>query len=202
MGLFDDAGIDDAELKVSGKIEPGDYPGEVSNMEVTHSKEKVNEETGQKTGGDRYVVLSYALAEDVSEFPVQDWFRILPEGKTFDDLDDEDNSYNTTPWGAKQTEKAFYKNAYKQLKKRLMSIGVPENMVNKVGPDDLIGTKVIVSLVENKKSTFPKIKDVTAPGSSGTSLPSAQGASATATASPLASASGAPTTASNPFARK
>lgn len=202
MGLFDDAGIDDAELKVGAKIEPGDYPGEVSGMEVKLSKEKTAED-GTKSGGDRFVVLSYTLAEDVSEFPIQDWFRILDEGKTFDDLDDEDDSYNVTPWGSKQTEKAFFKNAYKQLKKRLMSLGVPEDKVNSVGPDDLIGAPVIVSLVENKKSTFPKIKDVSAPGSSGTSLPSAPGPSTTASASSPASASAAPTTApSNPFARK
>lgn len=193
MGLFDDAGIDASELNV-GKL-VGDYKAVVTNVEQKKSKKD-----------DPYLVFSYTLPE--SDFPVQDWFILLPEGKTFADLDDTDgeaHAYDTAKGAhVKQTELAFYKRAYKNLKARLVDLGVPEDQVNSVNPEEVIGTEIILTLRENPKSDFPTISKVTIPGASGTSLPTIAPA-----ATPTASATSAPASASaaaapsgvNPFAK-
>lgn len=179
MGLFDVAGINPDEIEVSTSHKPGNHPFTVTGVDIKNSK-----------AGDPYVIFSYDIDED---WPLQDWFRILPEGKTIAQCDDTDDSFNTYSYrnnkgemvNVRQTEKTFFENAYKQLKRRLMDLGVPEDKVNSINPMDLKGVQGMVTTAIKPNSDFPSIKKVWIPAASGTALPSA-GAMPTAPTMPSA----------------
>ncbi len=194
MGLFDDAGIDAEELAVSGKAPIGTFDAEITNSEQVLSKK-----------GDPYIVFTYVIKEH--EWPIQDWFRILPEGRKIPDLDNELVYQPARGRMPAQTEKEFFTNAYKQLKRRLMDFGVAPERVNSVDPSEFIGHHVQLTLGDNPNNNFPKITKVTTPGASGTTLPKAQPSPITSVTTHTTPSPTSPTAvyegaSDNPFAKK
>lgn len=194
MGLFDDAGID-AEADLDSVLKDGDHPAEIT--DIIKSKES------QATPGTFYHTWEYTTPDH--DWPIRKMFRILPPGRTFADLDDTDDSFNvytTTKRTVRQTERAFYRQKYQEIKRWIMQHGVDEDKVNSVDVNDFVHMNVIITTFTDKKG-YAQISGVTVPGASGTTLPTVsnvQTATPTATESVTASASPVPA-GTNPFAR-
>ena len=165
MGLFDDAGIDADEL-ATGVLDPGDHKAVLTAISL---------ETYPKYGRDDYDVPNYVLEYSVEnfDFALKEFFPVLPDGVTFANLDDEDDTFNVfTARGrtVNQTERKWWSSNYASLKRRLVSLGVEESRVNSVALDDLVGTEVVLTTDLNKKG-FARITKVSVPGASGVKLP-------------------------------
>lgn len=194
-GLFGDI-INPDELEVSKPHTPGNHPATISDLEAKTS-----------AGGDPFIVLHFSIEGE--KYSIQEWFRV--SNKPSDQWDDvnpllaKDGSpryfQSGKNKGKPRTEKYELTQSYANLKRRLLSVGVPEDKVNAVGRDDLVGTQVILTTSLNPKG-YAQIERVTVPGASGTSLPgksAAAGSNPFATSSAAAPASAAPAT-GNPFA--
>lgn len=175
MGLFGDI-IDPSELAVSAPHVAGDHSGTVSGMEEKTSK-----------AGDPFVVFKYDIGED---YDIQEWFRITYKPSSqWDDT----TVIRVSSRGKKFTEADEMRNNYANLKRRLLSLGVPKAAVNTVGSDDLIGIPVVVTTRLNDRG-YPQVRNVVRPGASGTSLPGTPAGATTQPAAPSVS------TDVNPFA--
>jgi len=131
MGLFGDLDIASAK-EVSFTIPADTYEAIVSNFEVKPTKD------GTKTG----MNITYTVTQD-GRFrgrTVTEWQRVPAK---------EDTDIQTP----EQKEQAM---GY--IKKRLLSLGVPEDHINDVTPDEIIGTNVYMS-VKVKPSNKPGGED-------------------------------------------
>lgn len=163
-GLFGDI-IDPTELEVSKPHVPGNHAAKISDLEAKTA-----------ASGDPYLVLHFTI--DGEKYSIQEWFRV--SGKPSDEWDDVQavKSKDGTPRlfksgknvGKPVTEKYELTQSYSNLKRRLLSVGVPEDKVNAVGRDELVGIDVILTTTLNGKG-YAQIERVTVPGASGTSLP-------------------------------
>lgn len=82
-------------------------------------------------------VLTYKIAPEAAKHSGQtqaEWFDLEPKGENA------------------ELKKSF-------LKKRILSLGVPESKINEVNPDDLIGIKVNVKIVH--RNGYQNVGDVT-----------------------------------------
>lgn len=199
MGLFDDAGIDPDDL-VTG-LEDGPHPAVLSKVFQKDFKygNKIDPEATRPN-----LVFEYEV--EGAAFPVNKLFPIAPG--PISEMDDTDDTYNVYPVKTRiirQTEQAFWRGQYRNLKQWLIGHGVDPADVNRVDPQDLVGTKVVLS-TKRSKTGFTNAVNVAVEGASGTSLPtrsasaSAQtSASATAPASAVSAPTG--TVKVNPFAK-
>jgi hypothetical protein len=193
MGLFEDAGIDASDLDLG--LSDGQHPAVISKI--------TERQPGKKDPSVFYQVWEYTTPDH--DYPIMEFFQILPEGKRLADCDDTDDSFNVyenprTGKTVKQTELNYFRGKYRQLKSRMVSVGVPEDKINAVSSRDLINTPVTITT--KRRGAYANIVDVVVPGAAGVSLPSrSAGATSTdASASDTASATTAPA-GSNPFAR-
>lgn len=162
-GLFGDI-IDPTELEVSKPHVPGNHAAKISDLEAKTA-----------ASGDPYLVLHFTI--DGEKYSIQEWFRV--SGKPSDEWDDVQpvNGKDGPRFfksgknvGKPVTEKYELTQSYSNLKRRLLSVGVPEDKVNAVGRDELVGIDVILTTTLNGKG-YAQIERVTVPGASGTSLP-------------------------------
>lgn len=193
MGLFDDAGIDTNDLGTD--LKAGDHPATIT--DIVRSKESEN------TPGEFYHIWEYTTPDH--DWPIRKFFRILPPGRTFADLDDTDDSFNVyTGRGnrvVRQTEKNFYLSKYRDIKRWIVQHGVDEEDVNSVDVSDFVNMSVTITTSTNKKG-YAQVDAVTVPGASGATLPTVSSAptvNPNVSVSAPASASVAPA-GTNPFA--
>lgn len=103
--------------------------------------------TKQSTGGKSWV-LTYKVAPDQKHAgqTQQEWFDLDPKG---------DNA---------ELKRSF-------LKKRVLSLGVPESKIGSIQPNDLVGIEVSLKIVH--KGSYQNVGDVTLAGSGATPAASA-----------------------------
>ena len=92
-------------------------------------------------------VLTYKIAPEAAKHSGQtqaEWFDLEPKGENA------------------ELKKSF-------LKKRILSLGVPESKINEVNPDDLIGIKVSLKIIH--KNGYQNVGDISL--ADGVSAPSA-----------------------------
>jgi hypothetical protein len=202
MGLFDDAGIDANDLDTG--LKDGPHDAVLTEIVGRHPANNLDARGIQRY----YSVFSWTTPDH--DYPVKDFFEVLPEGRSFADLDDTDDSYNVYTNGrtqkqVRQTELAYFRGKYRTLKLYYISLGVPEDKVNSVEESDLLNMKAVIVTKKNRGG-FAQIVTVTVPGSSGVTLPTQSAVqnqpTQTVSASAPASATTAPAgTNVNPFAR-
>jgi hypothetical protein len=165
MGLFDDAGIDEQELNdLDTGLKDGKHPAVLTDLPL-HEKTK---EDGTVT---RYQVFEWTVENH--DWPVKQFFEILPPGLTLatcDDTDDSFNVYNGRRGQVRQTQKAYYRGKMAALKRQYESLGIPEERMNTVSKEDLKNLKAVIETTRNKQG-YAQIDKVSVPGASGTSLP-------------------------------
>ena len=155
MGLFGDNDIAGAE---DLGVKDGTYEGIVSNVTTTANK---NDETMMN------LILSYDL-EDVP-FPVREW-KSFPHPDYADELQWDDTNRDEKG----NTEKSRKKRAKSFMKERLRSLGVPQERMNSLDPDDLIGLPVVVTIKKGDNG-YAQVVRVSQPVEGHSSLPSPQG---------------------------
>lgn len=194
-GLFGDI-IDPTELEVSKPHVPGNHAAKISDLEAKTA-----------ASGDPYLVLHFTI--DGEKYSIQEWFRVSNKPSSeWDDVNPLLTKEGSPRYfqsgknkGQPRTEKYELTQSYANLKRRLLSIGVPEDKVNVVGRDDLVGTDVILTTSLNPRG-YAQIERVTVPGASGTSLPG-RSANAAPAANPFAGSTSAAAPSEekvNPFA--
>lgn len=131
MGLFDELEEDfhDVDEPQQG-IPAGTYEAMVSAIEVEEKPE------AKRPG--KYLVFSYTVTEEgpYKGMTQKEWKHTI-QGRAKDDADRQDLAY---------------------LKQRLANLGVPEERMNSVEVDDIVGTEIAMTLVDQKNN--PQYRNV------------------------------------------
>jgi hypothetical protein len=142
-GIFGDLGVDgtEVELPSSGGYKPGTYLAQISNAEIKVGTKK--DDTAVN------IILHYTLDDFPDSYAVQEYFGLPKTAAPWDNL----TVIRETPQGQPVTEDSHNKWLLGILKKRLLSLGVPEEKVNDVKTENLIGIPVVIKLVKNGEYT-------------------------------------------------
>lgn len=138
MSLFGELDVQSAE-EIDYSIPDNTYPAFVFDVKVGRTKADPSKNKVSKLG----MTIVYKISEgDYEGRQVQEWKQI-PEPVDPKNLTEDE------------------KKSLSYLKTRMLSLGVPENRVNSVGPDDLIGSEVVITLVskgeyQNVRKVVPK----------------------------------------------
>lgn len=139
-GIFGDLGVDADEIEVpsgSGGPPPGIYPAFLSSAVVKTGTKK--DETAVN------IILSYTLEGETFQYPVDEYFGMPKRKGPWDKT----TVIGQTPKGDDITEDSNNKWLLGIFKKRVLSLGVPEDKVNTLKLEHLIGVPVVLKLVKN-----------------------------------------------------
>lgn len=177
MGIFDDD-TEDIASAVGFEAPPvGTWAGVVSDAGTQTDKNEINN-----------LVIEYSVNVEGKTEPMKysEWLKI-PKGKR------SDWDFETVVNDKGHTQGNFNEWALAALKTRLLSLGIPEQRLNTVNPENLIGHDVVVTFFKDK-GDYTKVKRVVLankPSRPAPALPSARPAAVASTV-----------TVANPFAKK
>lgn len=137
MSLFGELDVQSAE-EIDYTVPDNTYPAFVFDVKVGMTKGNPTENKPKKLG----MTLIYKISEGEYEGrQVQEWKQI-PEPADPKNLTEDE------------------KRSLSYLKTRVLSLGIPEERVNDVQPDDLIGREVVITLVS--KGEYQNVRKVVA----------------------------------------
>lgn len=137
MGLFDELDVASAADNPFGGVPEGVYECTVTNAVVKESDDKFYREGVKKVG----LMLTYKVTDGDEAGEEITEYKAIPRPE------DKDN-----PTSDERRAMSF-------LKQRMLSLGIPENRVNSVEPDDLIGLDCYVT-VKKGKNDYMNVTEV------------------------------------------
>lgn len=140
LGIFETFGVSADDIAVpTGGPGPGTYDAVISGARV---------EKGTKRDENAVnLILSYKIPN--FEFAKDEYFGLPQRPEPWDKT----TVIRQTPQGNDVTEDSNNRWLLGILKKRLLSLGVPEDKANKVKPEHLIGIPVVLTLVKSGEYT-------------------------------------------------
>lgn len=160
MGLFDAFEVDGDALAVPDDVtgkKPGRYPALVKNVR--------KEEGVQKDGETPWLALVFEYEYEDDKSIGEEWFFLPNKPKSMWDYETPLTNNKGEVMTDRQTGNILTEGSQNEkllgyIKKRLLSIGVPEARINQVDPlaGHVNGIEVVVTLVKNNRTGYTNIK--------------------------------------------